>query len=270
MAIVTISRGSASGGLLLAEGLAKKLGYQIVGREDVVQKAARLGATEEKLKQAILKPPGFLDRLKHNRRRYLALVQAALCEHLQTDRLIYYGNAGHLLLGGISHVICVRLIAPMAFRIQMMAERQKMSREEAIAYIQKVDVERQKWTQLLYGVDWLDPSLYDLTINLKTLDVSSAVEVAATAAESEEFQPTAQSRQDMANLVLASRVRAALALNPVTSSADVRVKARDGVVFLKGRLRPASLVGAVIDVASGVEGVQGLDREELGAPDYTV
>jgi hypothetical protein len=41
-------------------------------------------------------------------------------------------------------------------------------------------------------------------------------------------------------------------------------------VFLRGRLRPASLVDAVLDVARAVEGVDRVDRDNLAAPEYTV
>ena len=74
----------------------------------------------------------------------------------------------------------------------------------------------------------------------------------------------------MADLVLASRVRAALAANAETAPAEVDVRADDGVVYLKGRLRPASMVNPTVDVAAGVEGVRRVDREQLDAPDYTV
>ena len=49
MAIVTISRGSGSGGLLLAERLAEELDYDVVSREDIIREAATFGAPEEKL-----------------------------------------------------------------------------------------------------------------------------------------------------------------------------------------------------------------------------
>lgn len=270
MPIITISRGSASGGLLLAEGLAKKLGYGIVGREEIVHEAARFGISEKKLQEALFKPLSFWDRLKHDRRRYLALGQAALCERVQQDGIVYHGNAGHLLLHDVSHLLCIRLIAPLSFRIDMLRKKQGMSSDEAVAYIEKVDRQRREWTKLLYGVDWLDPNLYDLTINLKTLDIDGAVELAASAAQRDEFQATEVSRAAMANLLLVSKVQAALAINEQTASCELEVKAQDGEVFLRGKLRPASLVDAVIEVASGVEGVKRVDREELDAPDYTV
>ena len=94
MAIITISRGSASGGLLLAEGLAAKLGYDIVRREEIIHNAAKGGIPEEALEKALLEPPGFWDKFKHDRRRYLIFIQQALCERALHDNIIYIGHAG--------------------------------------------------------------------------------------------------------------------------------------------------------------------------------
>jgi cytidylate kinase len=270
VAIITISRGSASGGLLLAQRLAERLDYQLVSREDIIQEASKFGVSEERLQEAMLKPFGFWERFQDERRRYLALVQAALCERAAGDRLIYHGNAGHLLLGGISHVLCVRLIAPMSFRIKVVMERQHMTREDAVGYIERMDRQRKDWTRFLYGVDWLDPAFYDVTINLQTLELEGAADIVVAAVRRPEFQPTGESRKAMADLLLASRVRAALAAAKNTAAANVDVRADGDVVYLKGRLRPASLVESVLQVASGVPGVRQVNRSNLDAPDYGV
>jgi len=41
MAVITISRGSFSGGKMLAECLAEKLGYRCIDRDVIVEKAPR-------------------------------------------------------------------------------------------------------------------------------------------------------------------------------------------------------------------------------------
>lgn len=270
MAIITISRGSASGGLLLAQRLAERLDYQLVSREDIIQEASTFGFSEERLREAILKPFGFWERFQDERRRYLALVQAALCERAAGDRIIYHGNAGHLLLCGISHVLCVRLIAPLAFRLKVVMERQHMTREEAIDYVERMDRQRKEWTRFLYGVDWLDPGFYDLVVNLQTLELEGAADVVLAAVRRPEFQPTDTSRKAMADLLLESRVRAALAADRSTASANVDVRADGDVVYLKGKLRPASLIDAVLQVTNGVPGIGQVDRSDLVAPDYRV
>jgi cytidylate kinase len=268
--IVTVSRGSASGGQALAEGLAQRLGYDLVSREDVIEAATRFGISEQRLQEALLKPVRLWDRFGHERRRYIAFVQEALCERASVDRVIYHGNAGHLLLRGVSHVLCVRLIAPMAYRVGAVMDRRDMSRDEAEQYIRDTDRQREQWTRFLYGVDWLDPGLYDLTVNLQTLDVESAVGLVALAAQRPAFQPTDESRQAMADLLLASRVRAALAADKDTASVEVEVRASGGVVHLRGKVRPASVVEDILRIAGEVPGVAAVDREDLDAPEYTV
>jgi cytidylate kinase len=270
MAIVTISRGSGSGGQRLAARLAETLGYGLVSREDVVKAATAYGVPGEKLREALVAAPGFWDRFKHERRRYLAVVQAGLCERVQGDRVVYHGNAGHLLLHGVSHVACVRLIAPMQARAKVVMEREGVVSDEAVRLLEEVDAERKNWTSFLYGVDWLDPNLYDLTINLRTLSLEGAVRVAAEAVQRDEFEPTEESRKAMQDLLVASRVRAALATDEVTGTADVEVRADDGVVHLKGKLRQSGLADAIIQVTQTVEGVSAVNREQLGTPDLLV
>jgi cytidylate kinase len=63
----------------------------------------------------------------------------------------------------------------LEFRIGMAQARLKLERDEAIAYVQKMDQQRRKWTQFLYGVDWGDPSLYDIVLNLDHYQVNALV-----------------------------------------------------------------------------------------------
>jgi len=270
MPIITISRGTGSGGLMLATRIAEVLGYEAVSREDIVAEATRFGVSEGELQEALLKPPGLWSRFSHQRNRYLAFMQAALCKRVQAGEMVYHGNAGHLLLPGVAHVICIRLIAPVTFRIELLKARSGMSDDTARAHIEKVDREREHWTRFLYGVDWLDPTLYDLCINLRTMELDDAVDLVIRTARAASFQPTAESRKAMGDLVLASRVRAALATDHRTAGAEVEVHAKDATVVLRGRLRPAALVDAVLDVVGQVEGVEKVDRSNLTAPDYTV
>ncbi|HKJ01113.1 MAG TPA: cytidylate kinase family protein [Longimicrobiales bacterium] len=270
MPIITISRGSGSGGQVLAEGVAQRLGYDVVSREEIVREAARFGAPEDGLRRALLRPPGLWDRFNHERRRYLAFVQAALAERVRGGQVVYHGNAGHLLLPGIDHVVCVRLIAPLEFRVRMLRERSGMTEDEALDHIHEVDRQRERWTLFLYGVDWLDPHLYDLSINLRTLEVEDAVDLVAVLSRAARFQPTEASRRSLEDLVLASRVRAALAADPRTASAEVRVRAEGGEVVLAGRLRSTALVDAALDVAGGVDGVAAVDRDNLDALPFIV
>ncbi len=267
MAIITISRGSATGGRLLAEGLAKALNFHIVSREEIIQCAAQFGVPESKLDKALHDPPTFSEDVKQDRRRYLIFIQDALCEWARSDNVIYHGNAGHLLLRGIAHLFRIRLIAPLPFRVQKIVERTHMPEAQAVSYIEKIDAQRRAWNLLLYGVDWLNPSLYDLTINLENMNVDAAVEIAAAGVKRREFAITDASRKAMNDLALSTRIKATLAADPLTASIDTEVHADSvsGVVSLDAKVGSEKLLDAVLEIAKKIPGVSRVAAEPLGA-----
>ncbi len=264
MAVITVSRGSFSGGKMLAECLAHELGYRCVDRDVIVEKAAAAGASQESLREALAKPPTFWDRFTHTRYRYLTIIQAALCEEVSGGNAVYHGNAGHLLLRGVSHVLRARIVAPMSFRVANVQERLKLTPDGAVTYIERMDRDRERWTQYLYSVDWRNPALYDIVLNLEALNIRQACQIIAATARQDCFAETAESRAAMQDLVIASRVRAALAINESTETLELQVTAREGAVSITGRLPRDTDVLAIENVASRVAGVSSVDVGVFG------
>ena len=267
MSIITISRGSFSGGKMLAECLGTALGFRCLDRETVAERAAASGIAQEEVLAALLKPPSFIERFQHKRYQYLALFQAALAEEVRTGKVIYHGNAGHLMLKGASPVLKVRVIAPLEKRLAMLQERLKMGRSEAQAYIQKVDEDRRRWTHFLYGVNWEDPALYDLVVNLDTLDISDACEIVATAARRQKcFSFEGECRIEMDDLAIGSRVRANLAINPPTSHLEFEVVSRQGHVAIRGKVSGPDELEEIKRVSKAVPGVVDLNLDGVALP----
>jgi cytidylate kinase len=266
MSVVTISRGSFSGGKILAECLSRKLGYRCIDRDVIVERAAAYGVSQDDIRQSLERPPGFLDRFNHKRYRYVALVQAALAEEVRTGRVIYHGLAGHLLLKGGHPILRIRIVAPMEFRIQMVQHRLKYTRSGAIAHIEKVDEDRRKWVQFLYGVDWRDPSLYDLVLNLEYMTTEEACRVVSSLVLDRRFEFTPEHQQTMDDLALGSRVRADLAVHPSTLDLDLEVVAQNGAIAIKGKVPTLEQIDAVKRVARAVHGVTSLNLDKLSPP----
>jgi len=267
MSVITISRGSFSGGKTLAECLSKRLGYRCIDRDVIVERAAASGVTQEELLNALLKPPSFLERFQHKRYVYLTLIQAALAEEVKTGRVVYHGNAGHLLLRGAGPVLRVRIIAPVEFRVAMIHDRSKLDRGEALAYIQRVDQERRRWTQFLYGVNWEDPALYDVVLNLEHIGIEEACEMLAAVVRRQKcFEFTSDCQAAMADLALASRVRASLALASSTSHLEVEVTAKGGQVRIKGKIAAVNELEDVRRVVAHIPGVEEFNLDELVSP----
>jgi len=257
MAIITISRGTFSGGKALAELLADRLGYPCVSREEIVLDAAReYGISEDELTSAMNEPPPFWMQVPSRRFAYLKCLTVALLERAKGGKLVYHGHAGHLLLSGISHLIRIRLIADMDYRIKVAAERMGMGRDETIAYIEKVDKERTKWARFLYGIDWQDAALYDAVFNLERVGIQGVCETVIRMTELDDFKVTPQSEKTFEDLLLSTKVWAALARDKRTRAASVRVVADDGKVTITGSVGSERTVDAIPVVAQQVEGVK--------------
>jgi len=268
MSIVTISRGSFSSGEALAQCLAGKLGYRCVDRDVIVERAAARGVSQDELRDALARPPTFLERFQHKKYVYLALIQAALAEEVRTGKAVYHGHAGHLLLKAGRYLLRVRIIAPLELRVRKAQERLKFSRGEALAYIEKVDQDRRKWTHYLYGVDWGDPALYDAVLNLENMEIAEACESLAILVRRRCFELSPEDQAAMNDFALASRVRADLALNPSTSHLEFQVTAIGGAVKVGGKATAMREFDEIRRVVGLTAGVTALDVEEVVPPGH--
>ncbi len=255
--IITISRGSFSGGKTLAEAVAKKLGYRCIGREHIVHKATLWGVSENDLHEALDQPPAFFGQSAHVKYKYLALIQSALADETRDGKAVYHGHAAHVLLGKGAHVLRVRIIAPMEYRIEKVQKKQKCTRKEAIAYIEKIDNERHKWTKFLYGLEWTDAGLYDLVLNLEQMGLDEACDCICHAARLKCFTPESPKRLE--DFAMACKVKAKLAMDAGTADCEFEVEADDGAVMVKGEIVSPNQAKRIGTVARSVAGVKKLD-----------
>lgn len=252
MPIITISRGSLSGGQALAERVAVRLGYRCVSREVLVEAAATYHLPEAKLAHFFDQMPSFWERLTTSRRLYLLVIRAAMCEYAQEGRLVYHGHVGQQLLRGIGHVLKVRVISSLESRISSAMAQQGCSRAAAIRSIQQVDAQRHRRMRYLFDVDWRDPALYDLVVNLEDMRLETAADVVVYMAQHPEYQPTPASAKALNDLTLSTRIEATLAVHGI----EAEVRADDGVVWVAGVVDSGEVAAEIRRVVQMVRGVK--------------
>jgi cytidylate kinase len=258
VAIITICRGSRSGGQALAECLADRLGYPLLGREVIQHAADELGVSEAALTEKMEKAPRLWDRHAVIRRVYVVAVQAALAEQVAGGNLVYHGLAGQLLLKGLPAVLRLRLIAPLAMRLRVLTETERMDQGAAERFIQQVDAQRARWVRMMYGEDIEDPALYDMVVNLEAMSIPVACELLATTLTQPDFAITDRVRMQLADFRLACRVKLALVTAPETRGFGLEVAAQDNVVEVSGAA-PLQATGKtgdrISEIARAVPGV---------------
>ena len=267
MPIVTISRGFPAGCQAVAEAVAASLGCPCIGREILVEAATKLGVSEDLLSRKIEDTPSLWERLTRQRHDYIIALQAALAEHVVSGDLVYHSYAGHLLLKELSCVLRVRIVAPLEIRIREVMQSENLTRQLAELSVKRYDEVRGRWTRTIYGVDWSDPSLYHIVLNLDQLSVDVASACVVRVAQHPRFAISADLRARLQDFLLVTRVRLALASSAATRDLALEVTARGGRVSVSGVTAEASMPGALpevfraelIAVIKAVEGVQGVE-----------
>ncbi len=238
MKIITISRGSLSATEKLATEISKRLGCSVVTREDVLKAAEKYGIKDTGLGDLsfIEKAPSFWDKMSDRRKHYIACFQTALLDFALNDSIVYHGHLAQFLLGDIPFVLRVLLTAPDDYRIKTLMNEGGKTKEEIEMYIKLIDERREKWSHFLYGVDWKNPSYYDIVFNLEKIKLDLAAELIMGIVACKSFNSNPESMKILKNLHLASSAKVHLQQSPRTKGSEVEIEAdaSTGSVVIKG------------------------------------
>lgn len=255
MAIITISRGTKSGGEKLAQCLSERLGYKSLSHEVILEGARKYNILEEELVTGLKSSPTFWRKFTMEHRRYLIFVQCALLDAVKQDNVVYHGYAGQVFLRGIQHVLKTRLDAPIEDRMKIVIRERQLDADAAREYIAKIDEQRRRWIKWAYGEEWRDPALYDMTFFTGNMTIDTICDLISTAVKREEFRTTEGSARRLNDISTECEVRAAFASDDKLWRIPITVTASGGTVMLKGAVKDEKLRDMLVELASQVKGV---------------
>ncbi len=255
MGLVCISRGSYSRGKELAESLAAKLGWDCLGREELIELATDAGVAVGRLEMAVVKRRRFDEALALEKEHYQAYVTKELCERSLRGNLVYHGRAGAMLLRGVSHILRIRVIEDLESRLQQVSERLGLSRDKARKYFEELEDDLHRWVRTFYNVDWDGYSNFDLVVNLEGMSTDAVATALCSYAQLPSFQETPAVTAALENHLLAARARIALARDQATYKARFSVTALKREVSVAYEPADAGVASEIERVVRTVEGV---------------
>jgi cytidylate kinase len=255
MPVVAMTREMGSVGSAIAHEVAVRLDAELL-RDDIVRRAAAAYRVREAgLVGAIEETPGLLERWRRRGHRYRIYLEAAVLELALRERVVLVGRWSTLFLRGIRHAVRIRVCGSPEVRARRVMARHGLAHAEAVRRIAAYDEGVRARMRQMFDVDWTDPVLYDLVINTDAVTAPTAVHQVLDLVAAPEFQPTPDSRRQLADRALAAQVRAILKATPATRAADVDVQARDGRVFLAGVVASEAERDAALQIARETPGV---------------
>jgi cytidylate kinase len=211
MNVITISREMGSGGTALARLLARRLGFALVDKDIILEAAKKARVDERDVRdydqEGFNRAKAVLERLApvqtspfaplaqvhfpsaeavarpdaapFNQERYLAVTQYLIRHAGRRGRTVILGRGGQIVLAGMKNALHLRVVAPLADRVERVGRGRNVSEEEAEEAIRKRDRSCARYLKHFYGRDWSDPLLYDLVINSARTSLAAAAELVA-------------------------------------------------------------------------------------------
>ena len=200
--IVTVSREYGAGGLAVADGVARALGYELMTDDLPAIVAARLGPSTEEIAARVDSDPSISERMLSDlgaatpedvsssapragadfdedvRRE----IEAAIRARARVGDVVILGRLGNAVLVGFPNLLRVFLTASRPWRIAHLIETFHFTVEQAAREVERMDAARRKAAKERYQFAWSDPRHYDLVVDTSRFGVDGSVELIVAAA----------------------------------------------------------------------------------------
>lgn len=196
--VITISREVGCNGIKLANKLAAELNKQrtisewkVLSKEIFYESAKELDLEPEKIRQNFKKTDrytfeqilkAFGDKRFKSEAKIAKTVKEVVYSLAIDGFNIIVGRASHIIAYDIPNALHLRLTAPLDYRISTIMHNNKLTKEEAIAFIAKVEKERIAFRKAL-SEESLHEEYFDLYINRASFSDEQAVKIILFAIE---------------------------------------------------------------------------------------
>lgn len=262
MTVIAMTREMGTLGKEVAARVAVALGLEVVHHEIVERHLAeRLQVSESIVHRFLEGEASLWERWKIDRRRISQFTSAEILALARQGSVLIRGWGAAQLLRDIEHVICVRVCAPMDFRVAEMKRRLHLdSNAAARREIERSDEAHDRTVRSVFNADWHSAESYALVLNTGRISVETASELLLQLARQPRYAETPESRQRLDDRLVLARVRDALG-EAGASGLGLDIEVTDGVVVISGALVANENVERLIQTIRTVEGVRDVRNE---------
>ena len=270
MTVIAMTREMGTRGKDIAAGLAERLGIEVIHHEVVERHLAeRLSMTESAVHRFLEGEASLLERWNVDSRRLSRFTSEEILELALRGNVIIRGWGAAQLLRGITHVICVRVCAPIADRVSEMKQRLGINDSEIVRReIERNDDAHARAVQRQFHVDWQDATGYDVVLNTAHIPIDTGVALLQQLAKSGSYEASDESRSMLMDSLIQARVRTMLdaALLDLPIGSTLGVKVRHGTVTIDGVVSSDKAFRSALKQVEKIEGVNSVVDESISVP----
>ena len=266
MSIIAMTREMGSLGKDVAEGLAQQLELKLLYHEIVDGVAEKMHLPTNAITRFLQGKAGRIESRRADLDSMSLYTAEEVLDIAAKGNVVIRGWGATCLLRPVSHVLCVRICAPMALRVQRIMERVGIQDSKlAETEIERNDAAHAAAMLRRFGISWQDPTHYDLVLNTEHLSVADCIEQIKALLKSASLQETAESRAELLHLTASTHIQSALRIDPKTRGVRISVSEHAngaaGNVVLQGIVLDDAEKRLVENLATRVPGVSGVENQ---------
>ena len=212
MPVITVSRLTGSGGAEIGQRLAERMGASYLNTQIIREVAHRLGISEATAAQYDERAEAFIERLarvlwlsnpalapistpasalpfESTTQAFVEVTRQLVHEAARSGNAVIFGHGAQFILAEQPRVLHVRFIAPVAFRVEHVMQREDISRAEAERRVREEDQRRANAIRQFYHADWHAPDPFHLILNTALWDEEACIRLVLQAVEELTRQP---------------------------------------------------------------------------------
>ena len=211
MAVLTISREFGSGGREIGQEVARSLGCHYVDKASLLEEIRAYGRKwEEWGKDLDEHCPTVWEKYDWSFRGYGALLQQSILTHAVRGQVVIMGRGGSFLLKDVPFALRIRIVAPLANRIERIMTRESVDRHTAEWLIEKVDSDRRCFIHALYGKNWDEELEYDRLFDTSQVSLNEVVATVKELLAERDRNTSEPARKTLEMRAAAARIKAGL------------------------------------------------------------
>ena len=206
MPVITVSRLTGSSGAEIGQRLAERLGASYLNTQIIQEVAHRLGISEATAAEYDERAEAFIERLARvlwlsnpalapmstpasappietTTQAFVEVTRELVREAARSGNAVIFGHGAQFILAQQPGVLHVRFIAPLAFRVEQVMQREQISRAEAERRVRAEDQRRANAIRQFYQADWHAPDPFHLILNTALWDAEVCIRLILQAVE---------------------------------------------------------------------------------------
>ena len=257
--IVTVSRELGSLGTQVAATLCERLGYARLDKESLEALLRNYGMSRHQFERDDEKEPGFWERCRSGRLRYLDFMKMAMYRFAVERDCVILGRGAHIIFRDVPGTLRLRFIASLGVRAARLCERFGIDEARALCLIRDNDRERAGYHRYFFDASVDAPTEYDLLINTSDMSLGDICDTVLTLLRSPTYaRAQERTRETLRDLCIAQGVTVDLLYRDRAPVVSLSVQCAKGVVTLNGTARSAAAIDQCTAVARSAKGVSGV------------